>query len=73
MELSEIIKGLRCCAKAQADCTNCPFVSTDYCQPDVIPQCFDDLKMAAADALEMQRNHIVALTEQLKEARNEQS
>lgn len=65
MELSEIIKGLRCCSAGEG-CNTCllerPFDG-----------CIDQMMETAADALEMQRNHIVALTEQLKEARNEQS
>lgn len=65
MELSEIIKGLRCCSAGEG-CGSCPL---EY----PFDGCIDNMMGAAADALEMQRNHIVALTEQLEEARNEQS
>lgn len=64
MELSEIIKGLRHCVR-DGDCADCP-AEIGCCSTD-------GMMILAADALEMQRNHIVALTEQLKEARNEQS
>lgn len=66
MELSEIIKALRCCYLGHK-CVGCPLAATQD------RACLDHLHTAAADALEMQRNHIVALTEQLEEARNEQS
>lgn len=59
MELSEIIKALRNC-KVGGSCFDCPLWSSGNL-------CFENLNNIAADALEMQRNHIVALTERQKE------
>ena len=67
MELSEIINGLRQCTDG-GNCRKCIL----YDVP-IGTDCGEMLRKAAADALEIQRNHIVALTEQLKEVRNEQS
>lgn len=72
MELSKIIESLRICASDDIAFFGCSFGPPDP-GGGGCPGCIDKQQLAAADALEMQRNHIVALTEQLKEARNEQS